>query len=1458
MKQKHLKTTQYNNKYRMRLEWTIADKTLDENDIVLAKNYRKENNKLSYKYYVFSNEQDYLDHIEENKNTDLFENIQSDIPKIYFDIDLPDKYKAEGLFRHEVKFILGEIIRLFNLFFQTEITKRDLLVYARRESDEMVRSIHIIIPKYRCAKETVKKFVEVCRAIKYPVEDNITQETIERIKLSCPDITQACIERISMYNEDKKLITHTLPQLTNNLFLDNQVYGENNQNLCLPYQTKYEYDNQRILEPFNSTTRKNESVDKYCCNIVKDTEEIESGEIIQLLDDMVSKVVDDLQLDVEFEKINCSYQKNSTDKNAIKLNQYDLVDYLIANLPIEFYSKNSKWCSYTAYLKLYEIDNLDKWLKVSAEKSEGEYSLDDNKKWIESVKVEIQYKNINNFINKFIGGIITDYPNLKIWFEMKNTYDTVSLRAWISKVTKIPLNKINSLFNAKAPSSKSIYMNITGDWKLYISALDLLDVKTGVSTNYYFDDVYAEVSNSLSLTTNENIGEDLTKFMATDCLKQFFNINAKWGSGKTHLFIKSAIKIALSLGWRILLMSENNVLNRSIFKQLQELVKELKLDVKMVKNHLSLREDKRFEDTHRICITSTESIHKLTGRFHLIILDEYESVFNHYESLETHKHTTPYKSSKILEAKLRECRKIISLDADLSQDRLKIMYDALEIKTEPEIYYSNCNKWKDYTFNAFFKKYEIITKILDDVKCGKNIAVACMSKTTATVIAELINKKFPEATTLCIWSKVCKMNGADIEHSDAVKDDIENVIQKNKIQVWIYSPSVKTGLSINTEDYFHKTYLLTKQKKSCCAREAIQMIFRTRDLIDKHDAINILLPKLGHIKEQITDRRAELHLTTNLSLSNIQDEKPTDTSTNKFHFQESEFYKNIRVKNIIEWNQSNNNLGHEILRRLTKNHGIKVNIIHEKKITYGDLHEDIKDIKKDLKFNLIKTLINTELVTKSKYDANEEEKKSGVYTSQMINENKKRYLFNSIGICPYWTYYNEGKNGKVEKLKMWGYEYYGVSNTPQETPNGYGIYGEKKKLYYTNFVDGMDNGVIQNSHLYDILLSDKHSIINNINNSNKFCLTKNLVLKEEPAINQDNLPYVKWKADYTILDRFVPEIYLEGYYGGIGINGDIINLDGFEITSIEFNKRMRDEVEWIKENFSFYETVYKVEEGFDWKTFSPSNSNHKKAYYKYLQRVLGRYGYELITPQNKNRDSAVYRGVLKKHTIEKNHHIPFIHTNYYNKNPIETDKLLIDYDSILKPPLLSINSKTDKITTNKNKKQKAFFQEHAKVTNYPTSLQLYKREGNRWVNGKIVGKLTLLKSYEDPKKVIITKPIYLRDTDENTRATASKFFLSCVRNSYLQHFSKFRVNESTEEIKEIYKKKYNWIMREDVQKRGREQERERRKHLPTKCVIESDTEDEEDAEPYEPSNSDTNSDIEEEEKRQTYLDEYFN
>jgi len=1361
MKQKYLKTKRYYNKYGMRYEPKIRELILDDNDLVISKNYLKTNtHEHSFKYYIFRESEEYLDYIKNHRNTDLFEDIRDDRPKIYFDIDLPKEYVSEGLFKREVKFIVKEIVRLFNLYFNVEITSKDLLIYVRDETDEMIRSIHIIIPKYRSNKQTIKKFVELCSV-------------------------------------------HHPNGITNNLYLDNQVYHNGHQNLCLPYQTKTKYGGKRVLIPFNKTTAKNESVDKYCCNITDGVAEADISEVYACIDWMMGKVEDELSLDIEYETINRSNQIKKDDDDTIQLNQYDLVDYLMNKLPNEFYKKNSKWCSYTAYLKLYGIEGMDNWLLHSADKSEGEYTLTDNKKWLDNITDNLPHKNINNFINKFIGGLNKEYPSLNIWFGLRNTFDTKELREWISKRTEMEINSINTLFNNTKPSADSIFMDINGEWKLYITALDLVHTETETKYNYWVDEVYAKINDDKEYNTNDEIYHRLNDFLGDG--EKIFNINAKWGSGKTHIFIKNAIKTAISNGWRVLMISENNVLNRSITQQLTNDYGNI------VKNHIQIRDKKRFAEEHRICISSTESIQKTFGGvFDLIILDEFESVFNHYESLGTHKYTTPYKSCCILEDKLKLSKKIITLDADLSLERLKIVYDALQITHEPKIYFSDCNKWKEYKFNIYFKKYEMIKQILDDIKNGKNIAVACMSKTMAEQIAKYIETKIPNTKTLCIWSDVCKMNGEDIEKSEAVKDNIECVIQENKIQVWIYSPSVKTGLSINTPNYFHKTFMITKQKKSCCGREALQMIFRTRDLIDKD--INILLPKLKHIVPSVSKKRAELHLTSNLRLSKITDDKPIDTDTNKIHFETKDFYKNIRVLNILEWYDSEYNLGHEVLRRLTKNHNIPVNIIHEKIMTYGEIHEDLGKIKTELKFNKMRALNrDTDLIDKEKYDMNEEEKRSKIYTSKMLRENQKRFAMNSIGVNPRWNEYRETERG-VELNQKWGYVYYGDEDKP------------KKKFNYTNIIDGLEldgdewikhkNTIEFDSNLYDILLSDKKHIIYNIKNSNKYC-KEDLGKELEPAINSKNQSYIKWNCDRRILCKLLPKIYI----------ADKINLDGFEMTAIEFNKTMMDNTELIRKDFNFYECVYSVKEGFDWKTFNASNTNHKKEYYKFLQRVIGKYGLELVAPVNKKRDNSIYKCVVKKHTIQKDHHIPFIHRDYYNKRPFETDKLLIDNDDILRG-LYTENQKTRKITTNKKKDQKAFFQEHAPNKNYPTSLQLYKRDGNKWKREgnewKIEGKLTILKSYEDPKIKIETKVF---DCDKDPYKEISKL----ARKSLITHYSKFRINESDKETNHKLREKYNYCMRKEIQKDNK------------KCIIESDSDSEDEEPPNEPTESETES-----------------
>jgi hypothetical protein len=69
-----------------------------------------------------------------------------------------------------------------------------------------------------------------------------------------------------------------------------------------------------------------------------------------------------------------------------------------------------------------------------------------------------------------------------------------------------------------------------------------------------------------------------------------------------------------------------------------------------------------------------------------------------------------------------------------------------------------------------------------------------------------------------------------IDKNECIKN-LEDVIINNNIDIFLFSPSIKTGISINTE-YFNKC-IIYSSSLSVCVRELIQMFYRARNLIDK-------------------------------------------------------------------------------------------------------------------------------------------------------------------------------------------------------------------------------------------------------------------------------------------------------------------------------------------------------------------------------------------------------------------------------------------------------------------------------------------------------------------------------------------------------------------------------------------------------------------------------------------------
>ena len=941
---------------------TFSIKDLVFNDNVLVVSRQKENN--GYTFYIFDdvdiekNTNKYIKWIIKKPNTDLFETITRDISNIYFDIDLPNNVKEIGLTKLQMNNIINDLIIKFNKYYKLEnvITVDDLLMFMREETDNMIRSLHIIIPAYKTHKSINQHFIKT-----------------------------------QLHSSSNDVDTPS----TN--YIDYKVYNPKQQ-FNLPYHTKNKYNHKRCLISYhydeNSKCNKDsldkcnkDSLDK-CNNVQSKYDNMtdydkfkqhslnipNDSKYIDISDEMTESINDEMYKDVDIQLKKCDISPSNTsllelqkyipkfdDDDTIAVNKYNLVNTLIELLPSTVYNNtmNREWTSLTNYLFLYDIDDFDKWIDYSSDKSSDVDIYDKNKIYVKQLtKDSTDSKNINNFIYNCIC-VINRNHNLKLYYHTKNTFDTPQLREWIAEKTNMDKNTIKIILQDIKPNDNTKYISLTDDCIFYVCALDLYWKSTEKRLNYWIDVVYNEnkiVNDIIEYKSIVEIGKTCLSWIDTTDDK-IININAKWSSGKTYHILSSLLLKVIGMGWRVLIISENNILNRSMKTDVVELLKDFGDDI--VENHINID---KFKESHKVCITSTESLAKVNGtRFDLVINDEYESICNHYES-NTHKYTTAYECLTVWENKMKISKKIINLDADLSMSRILPLYKTLGLlngSSTPKIIYCGDNKWIDYKFNIYLKECEFLNNIISDIKLGKRLCIASLCKSKAVILYEMLLKLNVKINILCVWSEICKFNDTDIIDTESLKDNIEKYIICNNIDILIYSPTIKTGLSINEENYFHKTYMIANTRGSVCGREALQMLFRSRSLKDKE--INILISSLKHITPSPTLKRAELHLTSKLNIlehsCNKKNDTVMNTDLNKSNFNTSEFYKDIRIQNCIESFSSDSNLPHEILRRLTINHNIPVKIIHEDKIKYSDIQENIKDARSNIKYNKINTLI---------------------------------------------------------------------------------------------------------------------------------------------------------------------------------------------------------------------------------------------------------------------------------------------------------------------------------------------------------------------------------------------------------------------------------------------------------------------------------------------------------------------
>tara|TARA_R110000868_G_scaffold328763_2_gene589587 strand:+ start:979 stop:4938 length:3960 start_codon:yes stop_codon:yes gene_type:complete len=932
----------------------------------------------------------------------LFEVIKTDGDvKPYFDID-------KSNFTHdEFNKFLNVFLEHFNIFFKTRITLNDVLVYIRDDTSNklIVKSSHIIINNHKINYKLIPIFIEY-------------------------------FERIT---ERKYITENDICVIDKAIYTPNRIF-------CLPYNTKLKYieqdlNNPKYFIPYKEQTNNisdyfisyTETID----NSLKDNGEYKLFNILS--------IINHNQLRNAFNKLKNHKidTTDTTDKPIVKCDEVEItnlncicetIEHLINYLPKDFYTNNTDWVLITKILKRHGLSdgNVKKWLKHSSLITNENWTYKANDTWYKKVDISTIWFGIPKFLN-----IVAPY----LYHNPINFYNDMELVKYIQSKSNNSFDEtelIDILTKSKYVIEYAINKNT-----FELNERYKYNYKTGflynndlIIGNYYYDIGLNKLYQNVKLEDTIII-EDINdmKQISIDFINNIEVIlacKAKWGSGKTFVIVKNSFEEAKRQNRRCVFITENNALNR---KYTAEFDIQSHLTTKNIDNELSIA-------------CSTESLNKITiNETDIIILDEFETILSHYES-DTFREQA-FKKFLLFKDAVVKVNKIIVLDADLSKDRLNLLTDIKGgIKINP--YDIKTNNFKDYKFNMYVNETAFINTIINEaLKQGSKLVIPSSSKEFNKNIVNEIHNRDKTKTILKIDSdgalliKDGNINKAEIEN-------LEDFIVFNDVDIFCYSPSIKTGISINQE-YFNKCYGYA-HNKSCNIREFIQMLFRARQLKDKE--INTYLN--GGFKQ--IRKFIDINRIGKVFLNPIMTYYTSKIFNGSFDTKEAEYkdivnydtaYLKLKLLNETENYNSSSRFNQDFVMRLKYAHDIQLNYID----TIVELDEaDITDYMLDDK---IIDFVNCELVDLNTFN----------------NLTESNWLMRAKYNFFYKTYYIEGITNQV----VYNKDIYDMVNNEMY----YKTYLDKATLQVYNNLKksiGGDNDKYLNKPITDIQIENEFNI----------------------------------------------------------------------------------------------------------------------------------------------------------------------------------------------------------------------------------------------------------------------------------------------------------------------------------------------------------------------------------------------
>lgn len=925
----------------------------------ISKNYKQatENNRYTLRYdksYVkdgktfytkkfngyndFNKLKDYVKH-----NNHSFQVIREDICKLYFDID------KCNITETDLNELINNMIQSFKDLFNINLVKEDFCI--ETTTIYPYNSIHIFITKYKCKKSLQRDFCNYYHKTYGYTFDTIIYSKNRHFRL---------LNNWKMEDtEDTKLINHK----DNTDFTFEERYMD------------YGLDN---------------------CILIECITEIKQMEILKQKEEIITNENSDKE-NVVFEVL---------DTNMLN----ELMSYLSEELYLE--ENNYDWKYISQYIYEYlECENvsirmsmIECYMNLSTKKYDKNITLEDNMKYIKEVcknkepyKYVIKNTTFKSFIrkcNKYLDYTITTKPYIF-------TNDMID---YIQNITKIDKNYIMDKYMDNE-DEEILTIEENTIWKLKQSYLiHNCKLYNYNEIEYQYECNETEYKYDTILNDKKTLETDLSNI--TDKLfndKDIVVIKAKWGTGKSHYgmypYLQKCIKLNNDI--RILIITENNSLNNE-FKS--------KYSNYGFVSHMDKQELYNYDKV----ICSVESLKKVSdNEWDIIILDEYETIFNQYESEDTLSKTyeSQIEAFNTLNQLINNTEKLLIMDADISKERIDILFSML--KKEMKLYsvYIDINNFEDYTFNQYLDYEYFKKKMIEDIKSNKRVIISSNSKNELDKHYTAIQLLNNEMNTL----KLLKIDGmgAYIDYKEQMKDNtyksikyvvnskelssnelkehiktygMERFIIDNEINIFMYSPSVKTGLSINSE-IFNSHYSIGKVG-SVNSRTYLQMLFRARQLIDRQFHIficggmkykqKISIDKLGHIYQNISYTSNTKKYKT--GIFNVSNEDRMELDNNDTYFRFRMINKCENYNSLVRFNQ-------EVITKLKIIHKLnhKYIIDCDLDMDYENQLQKATDMLLEDRLNM---LVNTELITTEQFK----------WIKETIKQNRSKTKDNRINI----------------------------------------------------------------------------------------------------------------------------------------------------------------------------------------------------------------------------------------------------------------------------------------------------------------------------------------------------------------------------------------------------------------------------------------------------------------------------